>query len=174
MTVKILKVSTDEMVGATIQNGQRIRLPSIQQGWRFNFDKLIKSTPNATAYILVSEETPRIIEGCLIFQMKHKQVPYMAYVEVGPHNKGDLKKYDYVAGCLIAFACQQSYIQGKDYHKGWLTFDVSEENPEDQLKLMAVYSRKYHAVRVPAEETTMYILPESGEKLIQQYLYRKP
>ncbi|TDX00531.1 hypothetical protein [Dinghuibacter silviterrae] len=173
MLVKILKVSTDDLVGATIQNGRPIQLPSIQQGWRFNFDRLIKSTPNATAFILVSEETPQVIEGCLIFQMKQKQIPYMAYVEVGPHNRGNQKKYDYVAGCLIAFACRQSFIHGKDHHQGWLTFDVMEEDPKDQLKLMAVYSNKYGAVRFEGEETTMYIMPANGEKLIEQYLYRK-
>lgn len=98
MKIRILKISTDDLVGATIVMGQRFQLPSLQQGWRFNFERHIRRLSNATAYILVSDETPDVIEGCMIFQMKDKQIPYMAFVEVAPHNKTDQKKYQYVGG----------------------------------------------------------------------------
>ena len=157
------------MADASIE-GRNFQLPGLHEGWRFTFDKLIKKLKYATAYVLVSEETPEVIEGCLIFQMKDNLIPYMAFVEVAPHNKTDLKKYDYVAGCLIAFAFKQSLIQGKGDYKGWLSFDVLEEKKEDQLKLMSLYSKKYHAVR--ADETGMYIMDEQGERLIREYLER--
>lgn len=171
MNVKILRVATDELAGATIKHGRSIQLPSLHEGWKFNFDKLLKKLKNATAYVLVTDETPDIIEGCLIFQMLDKTVPYMAYLEVAPHNKEKPKRYEYVAGCLIAFAFKQSLIQAKGDYKGWLTFDVSEELPEDQNKLMALYSKKYDAVKV--DETTMFIMDEAGNKLIEKYLDRK-
>lgn len=170
MKVKIQDVKKDELVGATIRKGQAAELPSMHQEWRFNFDKLIKKLAYATAYVLVCDETPQIIEGCLIFQMKDKVIPYMAYVEVAPHNKLHPKRYELVAGCLIAFAFKQSLIQGKDDYKGWLTFDVQEENPDDQVKLMAIYSKKYNAVRY--DDTTMYIMDDNGQQLIQKYLER--
>ncbi len=171
MKIKILKVDVEELVEAIIKNGKQVTLPSMQEGWRFNFDKHIKTLPYSTAYILVAAETPDIIEGCLIFQMKEKAIPYMAFVEVAPHNKNHPKKYDYVAGCLIAFAFKQSLIQGKGENKGWLMFDVLEKSEKDQIKLMALYSKKYNAVRF--DETTMYIFDEAGHKLIQQYLGEK-
>lgn len=167
MKVKILRVTSGVLADASIK-GRSIKLPGLHEGWRFAFDKLIKKLPYATAYVLVSEETPQVIEGCLIFQLKDNLIPYMAFVEVAPHNKRDPKKYDYVAGCLIAFAFKQSLIQGKGDYKGWLSFDVLEEKKEDQLKLMSHYSKKYHAVR--ADETTMYIMDEQGETLIKEYL----
>ncbi len=171
MKVRILRVENGKLVGGTIRTELAIRLPSMQNGWTFNFDKQVRRLANATAYVLVSDETPDIIEGSLIFQLVDKKIPYMAFVEVAPHNKKKPKTYDYVAGCLIAFAFKQSLIKGTGDYKGWLTFDVSEERQEDQIKLMAVYSRKYGAVKV--DETTMYILDEAGHKLIDEYLNRE-
>lgn len=88
MKVKIRKAG-NVVINAKILNTKSIRvnLPSITEGWRFNFKKHSKSIGYET-YILVSDETPEIIEGCLIFEMKEKKEPYMAFVEIAPHNKG--------------------------------------------------------------------------------------
>jgi hypothetical protein len=144
-------------------------MPSIQQNWKFNFDKELKNLKNATGYLLVTEETPEIIEGCMIFQLIDKKEPYMAFVEIAPHNKTDKKKHDYVAGCLIAYAYQLSLTEGWDYFKGYLQFDVMEQNKEDEKKLMSLYSSKYHAKRVK-QSTTMVIADDDGDTLIAQYL----
>ena len=95
----------------------------------------------------------------------------MAFVEVAPHNRLPDRTHDLVAGCLIAFACRQSMKLGGNHHKGWLTFDVQEESKEDEIKLMAMYSKKHKAVKF--DETTMLISPENGELLIEEYLKRK-
>lgn len=168
MKVKIIKAATAEEVAALIKKGKIAEMPSIQQGWRFNFDKELKKLPNATGYLLVTEETPSIIEGCMIFQLIDKKEPYMAFVEVAPHNKKDKRKYDRVAGCLIAYAYQLSLIEGWEHFKGYLQFDVMEENKEDEKKLMSVYSSKYHAKRFG--DTTMIIADDDGDALITEYL----
>jgi len=170
MKVKILEISSGELVDATIKE-RKFNLPGLHDGWRFSFDKQILKLPNTTAYVLVTDETQEAIEGCLIFQMKNKIIPYMAFVEVAPHNKTDAKRYDYVAGCLIAFAFRQSIIQGKGDYKGWLAFDVMEEKEDDQIKLMGMYSLKYGAVKV--DETQMYIMDDAGDALMEKYLERK-
>jgi hypothetical protein len=90
----------------------------------------------------------------------------MAFVEVAPHNKGNEKKYDRVAGCLIAFACRQSFINDKE---GYLAFDVLEDKKENELRLMKLYSQKYNGVRLD-NSTTMIILPKGSEKLINEFL----
>ena len=128
------------MIEASI-SPEKVKLPGLAEGWRFAFDKHSKKLPYSTTYVLVAEESPDIVEGCMIFQLKDKIVPYMAFVEVAPHNYGHKKKYDYVAGCLIAFAFKQTYVQAKGDYQGLLTFDVSEKHPGDQVKLMALYSR---------------------------------
>src|SRR5665213_228137 len=108
MKVKVIKMATAKEVDALIKKGKVSDMPSMQQDWRFNFDKELKKLKHATGYLLVTEETPTVIEGCRIFQLIDKKEPYLAFVEVAPHNKTDRKKYDHVAGCLIAFAYQLS------------------------------------------------------------------
>lgn len=167
ITVKLLKVASKDLVNGAIRKGKIKEMPSMQTGWQFNFNKHIK-LPNSQTYVLVTEENPDIIEGCLVFQMQDKVVPYLAYVEIAPHNKTKPKRYDFVAGCLIAYACKLSFDQGKNHHQGYLTFDVMEEKEEDQIKLMELYSTKYKAFKVA--ETTMLIIPKDGKALIELYL----
>ena len=169
MKVKIIRVADGQAVDATIAlPSAATALPSLTDGWRFNFKS---NTPkeNLQTYVLVCDDTPKVIEGCLSFKMRDKIEPYMAYVEVAPHNKGANRLYDHVAGCLIAFACRLSFTEGQGPYLGWLAFDVLEEHKADEEKLMKLYSRKYKAVRW-GETTTMLIPPTGGEKLIGEYL----
>ncbi|GAA6764858.1 hypothetical protein AAFH68_07920 [Flavobacterium sp. CGRL1] len=170
MNVKIVKIEGNNLVDAKILNSKalKINLPSLVDGWRFDFKKHSKKK-NFDTYVLVTEETSERIEGCLTFEMKDKVEPYMAFVEIAPHNKGIVKEYENVAGCLIAFACRLSFMNGKDHFQGWLAFDVLEEIKEDETKLMKVYSAKYNALRL-GESTTMLIPPEGGQKLITEFL----
>jgi hypothetical protein len=167
MKVKIIESLDETVVGARIIKAVNTPLPSITDGWRFNFKKHSKKAGYET-YVLVCEETPEIIEGALIFQMKDAVEPYMAYIEIAPHNRGKSRKFEKVAGCLIAFACRQSFIHGKEHFKGWLAFDVMEESKQDEIKLMALYCAKYGALKFG--ETTMLIPPAAGEGLIREYL----
>lgn len=171
MKIKILKVSTDELVGATIIDGKKIQLPSIQDGWRFNFDKHSKALPNAETYVLTTEDTPETVEGCLIFQMVDKKIPYMAFLEIAPHNQQSPKRYDYIAGCLIAFAFKLSVQKGKGDYQAQLFFDVQEEKEEDAKKLIKLYRSKYGALHL--EGTKLVIIDEAGHHLINKYLDRK-
>lgn len=167
MKIRIVQLSDSKEVDAEIISTSKLILPSLIDGWKFNFKKHSKKTGFIT-FALVCEETPNIIEGCLIFQMKEKIEPYMAFLEIAPHNKGRNKKFDKIAGCLIAFACRLSFTEGKGDYKGWLAFDVLEENKEDEIKLMAVYCEKYGAIKYG--ETTMLITPEIGQNLITKFL----
>jgi hypothetical protein len=167
MTIKILEVKTNLETKSIISlvTKNKAKLPSINDGWRFNFSKHSTGKDYET-YILKTDKTPEIIEGCLIINTKTPFQVYMAFVEVAPHNKGNEKKYDRVAGCLIAFACRQSFINDKE---GYLAFDVLEDKKENELRLMKLYSQKYNGVRLD-NSTTMIILPKGSEKLINEFL----
>ncbi|HEY8781742.1 MAG TPA: hypothetical protein VIM16_09020 [Mucilaginibacter sp.] len=171
MEVKIIKVATNGEVKAIIRPGRATELPSIQDDWRFNFDKQIKRLANSTAYILVAEETPEIVEGCMIFQMVDKIRPNLAFIEIAPHNRINERKYDHVAGCLIAYAFQRALIEGKGDYNGILFLDVLEEKEEDQKKLMNLYSKKYNAKTYRG--TRMVIADNDGHELIKKYLEPK-
>jgi hypothetical protein len=170
MIVKILDRNKRD-VEARIAEGKKLKLPTIQEGWRFNFAKHSKAK-GAMTYALVSLEDPNVIEGCLIYRMRNEVEPYMAYIEIAPHNRGKDKKYDLVAACLIAYACRLSFIHGKGDYKGWLVFDVGEEDQKQEEKLMKLYSSKYKARRFE-KTTTMIIMPCDGEALIELYLNRR-
>jgi hypothetical protein len=167
MRVKLINQEKDE-IEAEILEGKNIKLPSIQDGWRFNFKKHSKATDVYT-YALTSIESPDVIEGCLMYKMLDKNQPDMAFIEVAPHNSVSTKKYDFFAGCLIAYACRLSFIHGQGDFKGWLAFDVQEEDKKEEEKLMRLYSSKYRAKRFD-KTTTMLIMPEDGEALIRLYL----
>ncbi|MFT6868246.1 MAG: hypothetical protein ACJA08_003096 [Cyclobacteriaceae bacterium] len=170
MDVKIVEIESGKLLNAKIVLKQKLNfhLPSIADGWRFNFNKHSKKINHQT-FVLYCADTPETIEGCLIFEMRNYVEPYRAYVEVAPHNRGPKKIRGNVAGCLIAFACRLSFIHGQGDYLGWLAFEVLEESQEDEIKLMAVYSSKYNALRF-GDTTTMVIPPEGGEKLINEFL----
>lgn len=167
MNVKVLRIKDNKVVEAEIINGSQLDLPSLHEGWRFDFAKHSKEN-NTFTYVLVIHSDPTAIQGCLIYKMREKIEPYMAYIEIAPHNKGNEKEFENVAGCLIAYACRLSFVLGKEHYKGWLAFDVLEEKEKDKIRLMTLYSKKYGALRFG--ETTMLIKPEDGEKLIERYL----
>lgn len=96
----------------------------------------------------------KITEGMLIMDL----------IEIAPHNIGKKnKKYDYAAGCLIAFACREAFKLESNY-KGFLTF-------ESKTKLINWYRKKYYAKIAMGQK--MYIEPEDGKNLIKEYLNRK-
>lgn len=169
MNVKIIVLATSEKADASISERKISEMPSLQEGWKFDFQKQLKNLPNATGYILVREDTPKVIEGCMIFQLIDKKKPYMAFVEVAPHNKGDEKKHDHVAGCLIAYAFKLSLMRGVGEYMGALHFKIGEERKEDEIKLMTLYSTKYNAYRL-GDSNIMAIYDADGEDLINRYL----
>jgi len=169
MNTIIIVLGTGEKATAVIKEGKISTMPSLQEGWRFDFQKQLKNLPNATGYILVREDTPTIIEGCMIFQLIDKIKPYLAFVEVAPHNKGHEKKHDHVAGCLIAYAFKLSLMKGVGEYMGALHFHIGEQKRADEIKLMQLYSRKYNAVRL-GDSNVMGIYDADGEALIERYL----
>ena len=172
MKVQILRVEDKALVPGEIEEKGKHRLPSFHDGWNFDFNKHSKRIPNSETYVLVTELEPDVIQGCLILKMEEDMDPYMAYLEIAPHNRGDHKRYDYIAGCLIAFACRLSHIHAKGHFRGYLSFMVSEEKEEETQKLMAHYSKKYHA-KLIAGTNHMEIDPENGRTLIERYLRNK-
>lgn len=169
MKIKIIVLGTGNKVDALIKEAKISDMPSIQEYWRFDFKKQMKNLKNATGYILVREDTPQVIEGCMIFQLVNKREPYLAFVEVALHNKVDEKRHDHVAGCLIAFAFKLSLIKGIGEFNGALHFKVGEKRKEDEIKLMTLYSTKYNAYRL-GDSKIMAIYDADGEELIQRYL----
>lgn len=169
MVVKILEVSSGELTKAKIREGQKQEMPSIQDDWNFNFNRPHKY-PNSRSFVLVHDDTPNIIEGCMIFSIHETFGPYMDLLEVAPHNKGEKGRYKYVAGCLIAYACGLSFEIGTDENKGILTFEAAGKTPNSKGILEKLYKEKYKANKNPFG--FMEIYQEESKELIREYLNR--
>lgn len=163
MKVYLLDRVNGELVDSKIVPAKLEDMKTITDGWEFNWRKHY-SLPNSKAFKITTTLNPTVTEGLMIFQLLDEE-PFMAYLEAAPSNRFEQKKFDYVAGCLIAKACYLSIIEGKDYHKGFLSFHAINE------ELISLYHNKYGAVRVG--DTLMYIDPKKGEDLIQTYLFRE-
>lgn len=169
MNVKLLRVSDNVIVSGAIKDKEGYVLPSFHDGWRFDFAKQTKRLSNAQTFVLVTDLDINTIEGCLIIQIRDENDPYMAYIEVAPHNQGKNKRYEFVAGCLIAYACRLSHLHAKGNAKGYLSFKVIEEKESDKIRLMTHYSKKYYAIRI-SNTNDMFIEPKNGQILIEEYL----
>ena len=157
--IYILDTINGELVKSEIVITGAKTLPQKEDGWKFNWRRLSK---DGTIYILRTINSPENIEGALCLKVEYDML-IMDALELAPHNIGRAnKRYDYVAGCLIAFACRESFKISGDY-KGFLTF-VSK------TKLIKWYSEKYGAEVALGQR--MFIDWENGEKLIEKYLHR--
>jgi len=160
--VYILDVINDKLVKAEIVVPEQNEIPLKKDGWNFNWRQLSKDQ-NTRMFVLKTIGLNPSVEGALQLKVENEML-IMNNLEIAPYNIGRKnKKYDYVAGCLIAFACKESFKLKGDY-KGFLTF-------MSKTSLMQWYSKKYGA-KVGLGQR-MYIDSENGLKLIQEYLERK-
>lgn len=170
MKVLILEVDIDELIRGIIREGKKAEMPSIKDKWFFNFNKHVQSK-DKTAYVLVKEDSPKVIEGCMIFSLHETFGPYMDYLEVAPHNKGRNGKYKKVSGCLIAYACGLSFDKGINEDRGILTFQAYSEDDDSTKKLEKFYRDKYGAIVNPFG--FMEIHQAQSRQLIEKYLNDK-
>lgn len=166
MNVKILEVDSGEFTRAIIYERGKKKLPTLNDNWIFDFNKHAKS-PHVSVYILSHEDTPMIIEGCMIYSIHNSFGSFMNYLEVAPRNKGINGKYKRIAGCLIAYACSLSF-EKSEIDKGILTFQAFGKNEASEKKLEKLYQDRYGAKKNPWGY--MEIHQTEGKKLMKEYL----
>lgn len=158
----ILDKQTNNLVEIEIVKGTLKDMPVQKDGWNFNWRSILKKNDTET-YMLRLKSNPSSIQGVLHLKEQEGMI-IMDLVEIAPHNIGQKnKRYEYVAGCLIAFACRETFKLESNY-KGFLSF-------ESKTKLIEWYREKFYAKIAIGQK--MYIEPEDGEKLIEEYLKRK-
>ena len=158
----LLDLKTNSLVEAEIVVASFKDMPLKKDGWNFNWRTTIKKKDTNT-YILRLKSNKNSIQGVLHLKIQGGLL-IMDLVEIAPHNIGkDNKRYDYVAGCLIAYACKESFNLESNY-KGFLTF-------ESKTKLINWYLEKYYTKIATGQK--MYIEPNDGQNLVNEYLNRK-
>ena len=157
LDLKIGSLIEGEIVEASFKG-----MPLKKDGWNFNWRTIFKKKHTET-FVLRLKSNPESIQGVLQLRIQEEML-IMDLVEIAPHNIGrEDKRYDYVAGCLIAFACRESFKLESSY-KGFLTF-------ESKTKLIDWYMEKYYAKIAMGQK--MFIEPDDGQNLINEYLNRK-
>src|SRR5690606_18066295 len=116
--VYILDTIRETLVKSEIVTPDKKLIPLKKNGWKFNWNQLSKV---GKIYVLRTIDSPNSIEGALCLKVEHGML-IMDALELAPQNVGRRNKhFDYVAGCLIAFACRESFKVPGDY-KGFVTF----------------------------------------------------
>ena len=156
--VYILDKINGKLIKSEIVPIEKKNIPLKKDGWNFNWRHLSREQTGQT-FVLRTLNSPKQVEGALNLKIEYNML-VMDALELAPHNIGQTnKRYDYVAGCLIAFACRESFKIEGDY-KGFLTF-VSKTN------LIKWYSEKYGAELALGQR--MFIDWETGSRLIEEY-----
>jgi len=158
----ILDVETKELIKVDILLVTSNELPLKKEGWNFHWKQLFKE-PNTLTFVLKTKTDSSSIEGMLHLKIENNML-IMDVIEIAPHNIGNInKKYDYVAGCLIAYACRESFkIEGN--YKGFLTFTSKTD-------LIEWYINKYGATQAIGQK--MFISPDKGALLIKKHLNKE-
>lgn len=158
----LLDLKTTTLVEAEIVEASYKDMPLKKDGWNFSWRTLFKKK-NGQLYVLRLKSNPSAIQGVLLLKQQAAML-IMDLIEIAPHNIGrSTKRYAYVAGCLIAFSCRESFKLESAY-KGFLTF-------ESKTKLIDWYIENYYAKIAMGQK--MFIEPMDGQKLIDEYLNRK-
>ncbi len=162
MNVLIYDNVKKKLVPAIIVLARIGDLPFKKDGWSFNWRVAYKNT-NSDVHILKLKEDEKSIEGLIQISV-FEGVMVMNLLELAPHNIGrNEKRYEYVAGCLISFACYESFKLETNY-KGFISFETKK-------KLRNWYKDNYYAEDAMGKK--MFIWPDDGIKLINEYLNRK-
>lgn len=156
--VKLINTLNNKIVEAEIVPAVNIKMPLKKDGWLFNWKNILKRE-NTQTFVLRLKDTPHNIEGVLQLRIESEML-IMDLIEIAPHNIGKNKRYNNVAGSLIAFACRESFkIEGP--YQGFLTFDSKTD-------LIEWYIENYGAE--VAIRQKMFISPDNGIRLIAKYL----
>jgi hypothetical protein len=148
-----------KIVSVDIDSGKAQLLKS--RGWSFDWSKnatdLISDASALKAIVIDAE-----IEGLVEYEIIDAEGYVFAHkLEIDPHNRGENKKHEDIAGILLAFVAQESFSSGCD---GFVVF-ISK------TALYDYYQERYGAK--PIGGLKLHFDTAASEKLIKNYLVGK-
>jgi hypothetical protein len=158
---------TGELLKAVIERLRTKDFTVIKKS-KDRFDKFDWSKYKEQEVYKLRLKTDDIILG-LICLRDHKDEETNAIeielLEVSKENIGSKKKFDYIGGCLIAFACRESFKRG---HDGCIFLTP-------KTYLLKHYTSKYGFHHMPLKtlrrpEGLMILYEDGSRKLIKRYL----
>lgn len=128
-------------------------LNHLKKGWQFDWNNEFSK---GKVYKLVIRHYPEVIQGLISLIDKGDHL-FMNLLESAPHNFGNNKIYDGVAGNLVAFSCKLSFEKGYD---GYVAF-------EPKTKLIEHYRKTLKAQLIASNR--MVINTKAASILIDKY-----
>ena len=131
------------------------------RGWNFDWDEgatdLITGSSVLKAIVIEDE-----IEGLIEYEIVQQDLYVFAHkLEIDPHNRGEEKKHEGIAGTLLAYVAKESFNSGCD---GFVVL-ISKS------KLYDYYQTQYGAK--PLGGLKLHFDTEASKKLIKEYLVGK-
>lgn len=158
----VLDIKSGLLKEAEIVKAVNSELPLKKDGWSFNWRIAFKKEKSEIYILRLKKDKSKIVQGAIQLTLLNGMMS-MELIEIHPNNRGKDKILDFIAGCLIAFGCRESFKLDNEY-EGYLTF-------ESKTILIDIYKEKYGATQTFGNK--MYIAPEQGMNLISKYLNHK-
>lgn len=156
MIVRDTATGTEHRVLVLRVKKPELKIVRKKDGW--NFDWNLEGKYEVYKVVFESDETELLGLISLIDGIDGNYVEIM-HLEAAPCNIGTNKKFDFVAGILMAHACQLSFERG---YEGWVAFESK------------TILKKHYAKAYGAQDTgmrCMFISTPAASKLIDNYLY---
>ncbi|GAB4022634.1 hypothetical protein [Spirosoma koreense] len=141
---EVLKLMTVDLKQLTKKNG-----------WLFDWKTELENNTKEVYKLTILHE-PNSIQGAISFTINTDHV-YMDLLESAPFNLGQNKRYEGVAGNLVAYACKISFERGFD---GYVSFTA-------KTQLIEHYQRSLNAVLVGGQ--LMIINTLAASRLVDRY-----
>jgi hypothetical protein len=153
--MKVRHKSSGELIGARVEPVEGKDWANIEKNNAFQFDWTLEKRHETYKIRLDSDEE---ILGLISF----KDIPgefriHICLIEVNRRDVGRKKRYDHLVGCLLAFACEQSFK--RDY-AGYVSLRPKTE-------LIGHYVSKYGFRQLGKN---LFVELADAERLINEYL----
>jgi hypothetical protein len=133
----------------------------MSRGWNFDWSRDATDTITGASILKAVVEDDEI-EGLIEYEIVKQEAYVFAHkLEIDPHNRGENRKYEGIAGILLAFVARESFSSGCD---GFVVF-ISKST------LYNYYQTQYGAK--PIGGLKLHFDTAASEKLIKTYLVGK-
>lgn len=110
--MKLLRVAIGEKVEAAIERLSVQEVQRLKGSDKFLFDWSTEAKNEVYRISLVGEQD--VLGLISLIDVSEELRIHINLIESSKENQGNTKQYDYIPGCLIAFACQMAFEKGYD------------------------------------------------------------
>ena len=150
----IREIATGEWIAITVEPVRVEDLRNLEGAWKFDW---WTETERAEVFKLIDPGSPKAIYGLIALARRQDHVE-VTLLETSLENVGSDKRFERIAGCLLAYAVRLSLSLHFD---GCLAL-------ESKTDLIDHYEKKYGFSRV-GHSSRMLLMPGAAARLVAEY-----